>query len=226
MTTFNQVIDAFVAGSKAMVEDDNISMNIAIYHDTLIGISKYKVEVIAIRLSNDLIIRNTSWPVLTYVHNLKYLYKKCRELKIHTIHVDEVIGTIDKSIFLEQAIQCENTIKKSVGDSLISEKVSGYKDVPALVKYRKYCMDVSKATIDKYGILSMINLHNHLATSDSFAKIALGEIKRSQQILNKLDQYLQVCIKLPEISSPDIPQLKSDEQPGGNDSDIFFIQPG
>ena len=51
----------------------------------------------------------------------------------------------------------------------------------------------------------------------------IDNIKRTRKALEKIDSFLQVCITLPEISSPGI--IEQDEHPGGIDSCSSPISP-
>ena len=137
MKTFKQVIDAFVTGATTAIEGTPKKSHgkLAIYSNTLIWITEKDIQPIAIRLSNDLILKNTDWDIISKMSELKYLTRKCSENKI-TILRDEIV-TLTKDHITDSSIKAlERAARKTIGESLLNNKLEADISKP-IIDYKK-----------------------------------------------------------------------------------------
>ncbi|MBC2746221.1 MAG: hypothetical protein HF975_04295 [ANME-2 cluster archaeon] len=232
MKTFRQVMDAFLTGATSGIEgaQDQPLPKLAIYGNTLIWITEKRAHPLAIRLSDDLILKNMDWDIVSDIPGFKHFMRICKANNIH-ITRDELVSLPKHHDILVQIAALETTAGTAIGEQLLCKTNKELDNKPPLIAYKKK-YGVEKQTAANFNTLNTsIQIYNYLRQNGIQGyqqnpiqgliphniKAIINNINSSQQILRQLTEYLQVCITLPEISSPGI-TIGRDEQPGGEDS--------
>ena len=223
MNTFKQVIDLFIEGATSAKEgiQEKPYAKLMICGRSLLWITKDETYITAIRISDKLIIKNTAWHHRPPISEFRYINRKCRAEKAHLEKSQfPLISKYNQPGYeYGRYIQrMEEVVRTRIGEDLLSMPTSSLSEPQRAFK-KQYSMYLTrKSTLS--AIRGTKAIYMYLETHSKVDKPTLNDmlfnIKRTRKALLKIDSYLQVCIALPEISSPGI--IEQDEHPGGIDS--------
>ena len=225
MNTFKQVIDLFIEGATSAKEgiQEKPYAKLMICGKSLLWVTKDVTYITAIRISDKLIIKNTAWHNRPPISEFRYINRKCRADKVHLEKSEFApIPEYNQPGFGQERYihRMEEVVTTRIGEDLLSMLTSNLSEPQRAFKKEYNMCKTRKSTLN--AIRGTKAIHMYLGThgTGKIDKPTLNDmifnIERTRRALLKIDSYLQVCMALPEISSPGI--IEQDEHPGGKDS--------
>jgi len=224
MTTFKQVIDLFIEGATKAQEatQDKTHARLVISGNSLLWVTEDMTYIAAIRLSDKLFVKNITWHNRPPISEFKYMNRKCRKDKTHLERMEFApIPEYNHPGFGQERYirSMEIVAAKRIGQdilgmpsSCLSEPQRAFKKQCTIYKTRRSTLSTLRGT---KAIFIYLEKHGTGKIDKPTLNDMLTNIKRTRKALLKIDSFLQVCIALPEISSPGI--IEQGEQPGGKD---------
>lgn len=223
MTTFKQVIDLFIEGATKAQEatQDKTHAKLVISGNSLLWVTEDMTYIAAIRLSDKLFVKNITWHNRPPISNFRYITRRCRSEKVHLEKMelaplqDEQPGRKDRLIKAMEGYVAEQMGRDLEGMPSVelSEPQRAFKKQYMIDRRCISDLNTLKAT---KAIYIFLEKHGTGKIDKPTMHDMINTIKRTRKALDQIDSFLQVCITLPEISSPGI--IEQDEHPGGVDS--------
>jgi len=224
MNTFKQVIDLFIGGATKAHEgtQEKSHVKLMVSGKSLLWVTEDMTYIVAIRISDKLYVKNTAWHNRPPMSEFRYINRKCRSQKVHLekmefapLPEDEQPGR-DKNVISAMERYAAERIGQDfsiIPTSGLSGPQRAYKKQYTMNKTRTSNLSTLRAT---EAIYIYLEKHGTGKIDKPTMYDMINNIKRTRKALRKIDGFLQVCITLPEISSPGI--IEQDEHPGGIDS--------
>lgn len=209
MTTHTQLINAFILSqpghTHALLSDPSGTM--IIRGDALVFESGVTLDVLAIRITNQLFVKNINTEILSKIPQMRYFSWKCKTENIYIERMSllsppytnhqyiraELLRTLEAHAISVVGAYCTSTPSNDLNKAQQDFKKE-YKINTAHQKNIK----ILGALLSTHRL---INRHGPEICNGIIGGI-VKNITDSKQVIETVDKYLQVCITLPEISSP------------------------